>query len=349
MRWAQMAFALAALPLGCYGASVDDDDSCTPGTQIACTCEDGSRTMLVCNPDGTFAACPCGSGGASSGGTTSTGKGGASSSGGTVSTGGMVSTGGAVSTGGMSGSSTGGIVGTAGVGTAGTINVGGAPACNPVPGPVQGDGLDLTIDAIDDTDIMFAAAGVSMGAWDFSKDISTGTITPAGTASLVPEAGGVSGNAFHITGSGLNGWGAAIGAFLNGPTSSFDASLYGGIAFSIKGTSTVVEGSSKVMVMARMPDVLPGPGSCCNDTVAGLECYSAHRTIVDFSTDWTEVTLFWPSFVAPTWGLGSTLAFNPNRVRDITFIFNHDAVTQMPADGATFDVWIDDLRFVPAN
>jgi hypothetical protein len=214
-----------------------------------------------------------------------------------------------------------------------------------VSGPVLGDGLDTTIDELDDTDIMFATAGLGEGSWDFSKDQSSGVIVPSGTANLLPEVGGQSGSALHVQGSDLNNWGAALAASLNGPTSSFDASAYAGIRFYIKGTSSVAEGIDKVMVLARMPDVLPGSG-CCNDALPGAECYSAHRTVVSFTGEWTLVELPWSSFIGPTWGLGSTLAFNPNRIRDITFSFNYDPLSVITP--ASFDVWIDGLSFLPA-
>jgi hypothetical protein len=135
-----------------------------------------------------------------------------------------------------------------------------------------------------------------------------------------------------------------LSAVLNGPTSSFDASKYGGIAFYMKGTTSVQEGVSKLMILARMPDVLPGPGSCCADTVVGSECYSAHRVVIDVPADWQEVKIVWDDFKSPAWGLGSTLAFNPNRIRDINFSFNHDtAAIDMPL---SFDVWVDGLRFL---
>jgi len=249
--------------------------------------------------------------------------------------------------GGTSGSSTGGS--TSGSGGSSGGSGGGLPACNPTAGPAKGDGTNTAIDEIDDTDIMFETAGVGMGAWDFSKDASTGTITPANTAALMPEAGGQSGSALHVMGSGLTGWGAALGAFLNGAASAFDASAYGGVAFYIKGTSNVQEGENKVMVMARMPDVLPGPGSCCSDAVMGGECYSSHRATIDIPADWTEVKLPWSSFARPAWGLGSTMDLDPSRIRDITFSFNHDMMNSVPADGASFDVWIDGLRFMTTD
>jgi len=172
-----------------------------------------------------------------------------------------------------------------------------------------------------------------------------GTSRPVSTASLVNTDGGQAGKALHVTGKAVMGWGASLAAFLNGATGAFDASDYGGVAFYIKGTTSVAEGMHKVLVLARMPDVLPGPGSCCSDTVKGSECYSAHRVTIDVPAEWTEVKIAWADFKGPAWGLGATLAFNANRVRDINFSFNHDAMLG-PVAGTDFDVWIDGLRFL---
>jgi hypothetical protein len=234
---------------------------------------------------------------------------------------------------------------------AGTSGGGEAATCAMTPGSKKGDGTDTSIDEIDDTDTMFAPAGTGVGSWDFSKDTSTGTITPAGTTALMPEAGGQAGSALHVTGTGLLGWGASLAAFLNGPMGSFDASMYGGVAFYIKGTATTQDGANKVMVLARMPDVLPGANSCCDNSampVAGKECYSAHRVVIDITPEWTEVKIAWKDFASPTWGLGSTIALDPNRIRDINFSFNHDTA-MATGDGTSFDVWVDGLRFLKSD
>lgn len=241
------------------------------------------------------------------------------------------------------GSSSGG--GASGGGASGGASSGGAAACNPMPGPKKGDGTNMVIDEIDGANTMFAPAGVGSGSWDFSKDTSAGTITPAGTMALAPTDGGHAGKGLHVKGDALTGWGASLAAFLNGPTSSFDASGYGGVAFWIKGSTSVQEGADKIMVQARMPDVLPGAGSCCNDKVLGSECYSGHRVVIGITADWTEVKIPWSEFKGPAWGLGSTLAFNANRVRDINFSFNHDSAA-MTGAGSAFDVWIDGVRFM---
>ncbi len=228
--------------------------------------------------------------------------------------------------------------------TAGASN-GGTPACVPTPGAKKGDGANMIIDDIDDANTMFAPAGVGSGSWDLSKDMSAGTIMPVNTTALAPSDGGHMGKGLHVTGTGLVGWGAALAAILNGTAAAFDASAYGGVSFWIKGTTTVQEGSNKLMVLARMPDVLPGAGSCCNDKVPGSECYSAHRAVIDVTTDWTQVKIAWSDFKPPTYGLGMTLTFDPNRLRDITLSFNHDAMVTTPP-GTSFDVTVDDFKFL---
>ncbi len=223
---------------------------------------------------------------------------------------------------------------------------GGSGTCSPVPGAKKGDGTNLVIDDVDGANIMFAPGGVGSGSWDLSKDTSLmGMLTPAGTTALAPTDGGHMGKGLHVQGSKLTGWGAALAAILNGTTSSFDASAYGGVAFWIKGTATTQDGTDKLMVLARMPDVLPGAGTCCNDKVLGSECYSAHRAVVGISAEWTEVKIAWSDFKPATYGLGSTLALNPNRLRDITLSFNHDAMATT-GDGTSFDVWVDGMRFL---
>ncbi len=228
--------------------------------------------------------------------------------------------------------------------TAGASTTGGTPACSPTPGK-KADGVNMVIDDIDDANTMFAPGGVGAGSWDLSKDTSMGTIMPANTTALAPVDGGHAGKGLHVQGTGLLGWGAALAAILNGTAASLDASAYGGVSFWIKGTTTVQEGSNKLMVLARMPDVLPGAGSCCNDKLPGFECYSAHRAVIDVTADWTQVKIAWADFKPPSYGLGMTLMFDPNRLRDITLSFNHDSMVMTPP-GTSFDVWVDDFKFL---
>jgi hypothetical protein len=225
----------------------------------------------------------------------------------------------------------------------GSAGMAGTSQCNPKPGSKAGDGIDKTIDALDDANIMFSTAGTGVGSWDWAKGVGAGTITPASTVSLVPVDGGQSGKALHVSGEGLEGWGAALAAVLNGTLGSFDASAYGGVAFYLKGTSNVVEGANKLLLGAVMPDLVPGVGSCCHDNVLGMECYSFHRRVIDIPADWQEIKVTWDDLLNAPFGLGSTFDFNPNRIRHIGFYFNHDTVDP---NATSFDVWVDGLRFL---
>jgi len=243
---------------------------------------------------------------------------------------------------GTSGSST----GTSGNATGGG-SAGGAASCTMAVGAKHGDGATLPIDDLDDTNTMFTPPGMGAGSWDLSKDaMGMGTMVPATTAALLPMAPGhgATGNALHLTGTGLTGWGAALAAFLNGPMGAYDASSYGGVAFWIKGTTTVQEGTNKLMVQFPMPDVVPGVGSCCDDKVIGKECYSGHRVVIDVPTDWQEVRIAWSDLKPASFGLGSTIMFDPNRLRAIEFSFNHDAASTTTT--TSFDFTVDGLRFI---
>src|SRR6185369_4956598 len=107
--------------------------------------------------------------------------------------------------------STNGTAGSNAAGGTGGGASGGAATCNPVAGPKKGDGTNTVIDEIDGANIMFSPAGMGSGSWDFSKDTSPmGMLTPAGTTALAPTDGGHMGKAFHVQGSKLTGWGAAL-------------------------------------------------------------------------------------------------------------------------------------------
>ncbi len=77
MRLSSRVVLLAVLGLwaACSGACSSSDgassgNKCTPGQSAACACPDGKSGAQQCQPDGTFAACVCGSAGAGGAGAT---------------------------------------------------------------------------------------------------------------------------------------------------------------------------------------------------------------------------------------------------------------------------------------
>ena len=207
--------------------------------------------------------------------------------------------------------------------------------------------MNVIADA-EDGKSMFKTAGVATAAgyWDFSRDASTGVVMPTGTTTLVPVDGGANGTtkAFHVTGSALTGWGAALAAEVaNG--CPFDGSKYGGISFYAKGTSTVLEGANQLLVLVGNPEFIPKTnGGFCDEAAKDPNCYARHRVKIALTDAWKEYIVAWEDLQAPTYLTGGP-AFGPNRIRDI--VFNASGPSPDMAPAASFDFWVDELKFVP--
>jgi hypothetical protein len=256
-----------------------------------------------------------------------------------------------------------GVPGGGATGFAGTSSGtgGGGAACDPAtmcctsakcPCPYPaGAAANMTIADMEASSTMFKTATVmtANGYWDWSND-GTGMVTPASTATLMTSAPGANGTgmALHVTATGHTGWGAALAAELSNGC-PFDASAYGGISFYAKGTSTVLEGMNKLLVLVGMPEFIPTEnGGFCNDTVMppDMNCYARHRVQIDLTPDWKQYTIAWKDLAPPTYLVGGPM-FNPNRIRDIVFNASGPSPAMTPA--ATFDFSVDELKFVPVG
>ena len=259
------------------------------------------------------------------------------------------------------GASTGGASGAGPVGTAGAGG-GSTAACDPTMGCCPtlkckcpypaGAATNMVIDDLEDGMLAgwkTATVMTASGLWDFSKDLSAGTIMPAGTpalsSALVAGANGTA-KALHVTGTNLTGWGASLAAEVAGGC-PFDASAYGGISFYAKGTSAVVEGANKLLILVGMPEFEPksmGVGFCDDLAMpADPNCYAAHRVLIDLTPDWKQYKIAWSDLHAPTYLTGGP-AFNPNRIR--TVVFNASGPTPAMAPATSFDFSVDELQFV---
>ena len=209
------------------------------------------------------------------------------------------------------------------------------------------DGTSAVIANSEDDKTMFKPGGVATAAgyWDLSKDASSGTITPAGTSALKTEAGGANGTAkaLHVTGTNLTGWGAALAAELSNGC-PFDGSKFGGISFWAKGTSTVLEGPNKLLVLVGNPEFIPSPIGFCDEAKMDPNCYARHRVTIDLTPEWKQYIVAWEDLKPPGY-LPFAPAFGPNRIRDI--VFNASGPSPMTTPAASFDFWIDELQFVP--
>jgi hypothetical protein len=213
----------------------------------------------------------------------------------------------------------------------------------------QGDGTTDLISNADDGKNTFTTANVmkALGHWDFSRDASMGVTTPPANP-ILPVAMGANNttDAYHVTGMNLTGWGAALAAEVNNGC-PFDASKYGGITFYAKGTSTVAEGTNKLLVLVGNPEDLPkSAGGFCDDAAVPVDpaCYARHRVTIDLTADWKQYTIVWSDLQPPSY-FTTGAAFGSNRVTDV--VFNASGPLPAVTPAASFDWWIDELSFVP--
>lgn len=280
------------------------------------------------------------------------GSGGDDRNGSTAGSGNSTANGGATQTAGAAGT----INNTSGNGTGGAATCDSAAQCCPTtkcPCPYPaGDGTNTAIADMEDGTTKFKPAGVAaaLGYWDLSKDASTGTVMPANTMALMTVDGGANGTtkSLKVVGSMLTGWGAALAAEVSNGC-PFDGVKYGGISFYAKGTSSVLEGANKLLVLVGMPEFIPNTaGGFCNEAAvpADQNCYARHRVTITLTPEWKKYTVAWPDLKAPGY-LTLGPAFSANRIRDIVF---NASGPEKPTDPATsFDFSIDELKFVPTG
>ena len=213
----------------------------------------------------------------------------------------------------------------------------------------QGAAASPVIANMEDGTVKFNTATLmTKGYWDFSRDASMGTVTPAGNPTLMAVDGGANGTtkAMHVKGENLTGWGAALAAELSNGC-PFDASSYGGISFYAKGTSTVLEGANKLLVLVGNPEYIPKTsGGFCDEAAKDPNCYARHRVTIDLTPEWKQYIIAWDDLKAPGY-LTTGKPFGSNRVRDI--VFNASGPSPDPMPAASFDFWVDELKFEPAG
>ena len=200
---------------------------------------------------------------------------------------------------------------------------------------VRSCGPEGLIDDGEDGDNRSATAGGRGGYWYTFRDQRGTTVSPAIDAD---------GGRFTMTTGGRDSRYAArfhgkignetplfggMGVNLVDPKGAYDASAYAGIAFSAR----VAEGTTG-KVRLKVPDVNTDPdghvcAECFNDFGADLALTSAWKTFV---FPWTALKQM------PGWGVPRKPQITPAQLYGIQF--------QVNVPGASFDVWVDDLRFI---
>jgi expansin (peptidoglycan-binding protein) len=190
------------------------------------------------------------------------------------------------------------------------------------------------IDDFEDGNATILSVAGRSGQWTAYNDATAGgTQTPKGSAT--PAAGGAnsSGFALHTTGSGFTSWGAGVQLDFNntgGGASSrmpFNASAYQGVSFYAKGSGAV-----RVELPTLATTDSAGGGTCTTD------CLNSHGQSITLTADWTLITVPFAKVAQEDWG--TPAAFDASTLLGLAF--------KVPGSSdapATFDFWIDDLKF----
>lgn len=278
------------------------------------------------------------SSGNSSGGRTGTGNNSGSNGGSSFGTGGS-SFG---SQGGFTGGSQGGFTG----GSQGGFTGGGAGGTT-VTGPCMVAAADALIDDFEKT-----ANGVAHpcvhGYWYTYNDGSAGTQTPAVNMwmNVAITDRPPSTLAGHSTGTGFTGDTATIKNLFAGFGLDFNPSptptglpKYTVNASGFKGISFFAKGSGTISVEIPTPNSDPTLG-CVNTTTT--MCYDVSTKVITLTSAWTQFNLMWANF-APN-GFGHTNEIlTGSGIGGIKF----ESKAQAPMAFPPYDMWIDDLKFIP--
>ena len=177
------------------------------------------------------------------------------------------------------------------------------------------------------------------GFWfTFNDGSTTGIQTPDPGASFFATAisPARSGSTFaaRTMGSGFTAWGGGVGVeFAGGGASSYDASGWGGVGF----WARVGVGASTAMRM-DFPDLNTDPhGAKC--TVSALGCFDHFGVDLTFDTTWKYYVVKWADLAQEGWGWPA-----PTGKLDTKHVYDMQVQT---GSGSNFDLWIDDITFVP--
>lgn len=180
--------------------------------------------------------------------------------------------------------------------------------------------LPLPIDDFEDGDLNLIPQAGRTGTWYTYGDGS-------GSQGLHVAAGGAEGSAsaLRTAGNGFTGWGAGIGVHLVGSGDFYNACGYGGISF--RARSAIGPASLRV----NLPDRGSMPAGGCSG------CYDHFGASVDIDTEWKQYTLTWNQLGQQGWG-------DAHAAIDLTGLI---AIEFLRTEAALFDVWVDDVSFIP--
>lgn len=207
------------------------------------------------------------------------------------------------------------------------------PCANPAPASDR-----LEVDDFEDADNKIFKVFEREGWWYTATDGTAGeqVFPDKGTFAPVPlpaaEASADNEYAAHLTAAGQTDWGVVWGTTLKwirkGVGCPFNATGFAGFEFRAKGPATL-------WVNFPTPDTTPKEmGGRCSD-----KCWDSYGKLIRVKEGWNHYQIRWNQLQQEGWGTDAQ--FDLERLMNINFAAKTNA---LPAD-----VWIDDLKFLPAN
>lgn len=204
--------------------------------------------------------------------------------------------------------------------------------------PAVAAGTAPSIDDFEDGDRELITHEGRDGFWSTFSD-GTGTVTPTMPDPVTPSPANGSTHALHVMGSGHTsyGWGLIVDldhAVSAPPTPdgrcAYDASVYQGIRFRVRGSGTA-------RFALSTPTLLPpDQGGTCDAATEG-QCNNFHGASVTLGAEWRTVELRWAELTQDASLTGyKHAALDLTHAESILFTFGT----------ATADFWLDDVTFI---
>ena len=181
------------------------------------------------------------------------------------------------------------------------------------------------IDDFEDANPLIVSEEGRVALWALYQDNEAPGAASALAPTLRPQPTRANRYALHVKGGELRAWGAALQ--ISFTPSCYDASVYAGISFSAKGPGRIYAGVREV----RTVPVEYG-GTCMKD------CYDSHQKKVNLSSAWGTYSIEWGEMHQRGY---DTPPLDSTRINSLSFLIQ-------PGD-TPFDLWIDDVKFIPAH
>lgn len=204
-----------------------------------------------------------------------------------------------------------------------TASASAPPVVDPCRVRVAAPGRAPLVDDFEDGDDELSPVEQRAGFWRWARESDAPGTAPALLPVPRPDASARNRLALHAKGGQLYDWGATIEVSFRPPC--YDATAYQGLALAARGPG-------RIYVSLREVDVIPAfEGGICQ-----ADCYNSHVAKLELGRDFRNYEVRWAELRQR--GIGRP-PLDPSRLHSI-------AIMIRPED-TPYDVWLDDVRFVP--